>query len=58
MGSCRFMVTANSSFSWWAAYLNKTANPVILAPKFHLGWRKKVWFQGDIEVPGWTYVEI
>lgn len=32
MSACRINIIANSSFSWWAAYLNETANKEIIAP--------------------------
>lgn len=32
MSSCKNMILANSSFSWWAAFLNRNANPIILIP--------------------------
>lgn len=56
MARCRHMIIANSSMSWWSAWLNSRKDKVVIAPKYHLGCHIGRWVPGDIEVEGWEYI--
>lgn len=53
--SCRYFVIANSSFSWWGAYLSDYKNKLIVAPS---KWYKNSTNQPDIYLDEMMLIEV
>jgi len=51
-------IIANSTFSWWAAYLNQKKNKVIFCPKHFLGFLAGVDYPAGIYPASWTQVPV
>lgn len=58
LAQCKWNITSNSSFSWWSGWLNRSLDKVVLAPRFHLGWRVGRWVPDGIQVEGWHYLDV
>ena len=50
MSLCNHHIIANSSFSWWGAWLNQNINKIVIAPK---QWVKNPTLHKDICPPEW-----
>ena len=58
MSHARIHIMANSTFSWWAAYLNPSPAARIMAPNYWYGHRPEYQWEAPagIMYPGWEWV--
>ncbi len=57
---CKYNIIANSTYSWWGAWLNQQPEKKIFAPKYHLGWWKKEWLppEHSVHPDDWEYIDV
>lgn len=56
MTLCNHNIIANSSFSWWSAFLNKNNNSKIIIPKQWFGEAYSNWDTKDLYLKNWEKV--
>lgn len=52
------LIIANSTFSWWAAWLNHKTKKTIYAPNYFLGFKIRKFYPAGIKVNDWKWVDI
>lgn len=52
MAACDIAIIANSSFSWWGAFLNKTEAPLVIAPSIWVNHPMDY----KMQLPGWVLI--
>lgn len=59
-GRCKYNIIANSTFSWWGAWLNDIPDKLVIAPKYHMGWSRRLWIPWAFEhhPVDWTYLDV
>jgi hypothetical protein len=56
MSLCDHNIIANSSFSWWGAWLNRHKNKKVIAPKTWFGPKYDHWDKSDLLPESWVKI--
>ena len=51
------VICANSSFSWWGAWLNAKPDKVVYAPKYWFGFKTQIEYPNNVVPEDWVQIE-
>jgi hypothetical protein len=54
MSCCKHHIIANSSFSWWGAWLNPSPDKIVITPKYWFNTHHS--YFPDLYPSGWTLI--
>lgn len=57
MSNCKNNIIANSSFSWWSAWLNRNPKKIVIAPEKWFAFSKKEGNALDLIPPEWIRID-
>ncbi len=57
MGRCRWNIISNSTFAWWAAWLNPRDDREVIGPRYFRGWYVRKWEMPGLGVAGWSWID-
>lgn len=56
MSMCNYNIIANSSFSWWGAWLNNNNDKVVIGPRMWFGSAYRTWNTNDVIPENWIKI--